>query len=302
MCERIVTIDIAPPTMMGEKARAYTVDLTHPRADARVAEVLAAEGATTLVHLAFLARPTAPAAWVHELESVGTRHVLVGAQESSVRKVVMASHTWLYGASRQNPNFIREDAPLAADPNEPYFADKIAAENEAARFAERAAGTLCTILRMAPIVGPNVGNLVTDLLARRFVPKMMGFDPLMQVLHEADAVRALKLAIDRDAAGPLNIVADGVVPLGMAITLAGRIALPIPHPVAESIAKVGYGAQLGSLPPSVFRYLRYLCVADGERARRKLGFIPTFTTREALLDFANAQRLRDVHLLEEAQP
>jgi UDP-glucose 4-epimerase len=33
-----------------------------------------------------------------------------------------------------------------------------------------------------------------------------------------------------------------------------------------------------------------------------MGFRPAYTTREALLDFTNAQRLRDVHLLQEPTP
>jgi UDP-glucose 4-epimerase len=41
-------------------------------------------------------------------------------------------------------------------------------------------------------------------------------------------------------------------------------------------------------------------VADGAKARVELGFRPAYTSREALLDFASAQRLRDVKLLSES--
>jgi UDP-glucose 4-epimerase len=46
-------------------------------------------------------------------------------------------------------------------------------------------------------------------------------------------------------------------------------------------------------------YLKYLCVADGERAATIMGFKPAYSTREAVLDFATAQHLRDVRLLNE---
>jgi UDP-glucose 4-epimerase len=59
-------------------------------------------------------------------------------------------------------------------------------------------------------------------------------------------------------------------------------------------------AQVADAPPTLLDYLQYLCVADGERARRYLGFTPAYSTREALLDFAGAQHMRDARLLTEA--
>ena len=38
-----------------------------------------------------------------------------------------------------------------------------------------------------------------------------GYDPLMQFLHEVDALSALKLAVLREAPGVFNIVGDGVL-------------------------------------------------------------------------------------------
>jgi UDP-glucose 4-epimerase len=50
-----------------------------------------------------------------------------------------------------------------------------------------------TVLRLAPILGPTVNNYLTRYLGRRVVPTLMGFDPLMQFLHEVDALAAFKL-------------------------------------------------------------------------------------------------------------
>jgi class 3 adenylate cyclase len=78
-----------------------------------------------------------------------------------------------------------------------------------------------------PVIGPTVKNYLSNYLARRFVPTMMGFDPLWQLLHEADAVAAFRLAILRDVPGTFNIVGDGVLPLTTIIKLAGRVATPV---------------------------------------------------------------------------
>ena len=84
------------------------------------------------------------------------------------------------------------------------------------------------------------------------------------------------------------------------IKLAGRVAFPIPHPIAGAMTAALWMAGLAEAPPTFLPYLRFLCVADGERAQREMGFRPAYTTREALLDFVSAQRLRDVKLLSEA--
>jgi UDP-glucose 4-epimerase len=297
---RVVAIDAGATPTAGRKTRSYEVDLTQPTAEARVAEILAAERVDAVAHLAFLSAPTHATAWAHELESVGTMHVTVAARHAQVRKLVLWSQTWLYGAHPSNPNFLTEKHPLRAPRGEPFFADKIEAEEQARKLAQRSPGTVVTILRTAPILGPTVSNVFTRYLARKVVPVMMGFDPLVQFLHEVDAIAALHVALLRDVPGTFNVVGDGVLPLSTVIKLAGRIALPVPHPVAESIAALGWIAQLVEAPPSFLKFLRFLCVADGQRAREALGFAPAYTSREALLDFVSAQRLRDVKLLTES--
>jgi UDP-glucose 4-epimerase len=226
----------------------------------------------------------------------------VAARQARIRKLVLWSNTWLYGAHPSNPNFLTEKHPLRAPTSEPYFADKIEAEEQARKLAQRAPGTVVTILRTAPILGPTVHNVVTRYLARKLCPTMMGFDPLLQFLHEIDAIEALRLALLRDVPGTFNVVGEGVIPLSTAIRLAGRVAVPIPHPIAETLAALGWVAQLVDAPPSFLKYLRFLCVADGQRAHTVMGFRPAHTSREALLDFVNAQRLRDVKLLSERTP
>jgi UDP-glucose 4-epimerase len=294
----IVALDLSAPITAGAKTRAYDVDLTSPTAEERASEIFSAERVDCVVHLAFLSSPTHARGWAHELESVGTMRLLNAARLASVRKLVLWSQTLLYGAHPTNPNFLSERHPLRAPLGEAFFADKVEAEAEANRFARRT-GNVVTILRTAAVVGPTVKNYLSNYLARRFVPTMMGFDPLWQLLHEADAVAAFRLAIMRDVPGTFNIVGDGVLPLTTIIKLAGRVATPVPHLLFPAVAGALWMAQLAEAPTAFLDYLRYVCVADGEKARAEMGFVPAYTTREALIDYASAQRLRDVRLLQE---
>lgn len=297
---RIIALDIKAPDTSGEKTRVVHVDLTAPGSVERVAKALSGEAVDTLVHLCFLSSPTHGTAWAHELESIGTMHLLNAARQVSPRKLILWSQTILYGAHPTNPNFLTERHPLRADTDEPFFADKIAAEREVSAFGAKAKGTVVTILRTAPIVGPTVKNYVTRFLAQRMVMTLLGFDPLWQFVHEVDAIAAFKLAIDRDFPGTFNIVGDGVLPLETVIKLAGRVAFPVFHPAADALVGALWAAQVAPVPPSFLRYLRYMCVADGDKAARVMGFRPAYSTREALLDYISAQRLRDARLLQDS--
>lgn len=298
--KRIVSIDVKPPATGGAKTAHYEVDLTRPRVVDRMAEILDREQVDTVVHLAFLHSPSKARAWAHELESIGTMNALTAVQQANVRKLILWSQTLLYGAHPTNPNFLTEKHPLRARRSEGYFADKIEAEAQAGRYAQRE-GKVVTTLRTAPILGPTVHNYLTQYLARRVVPTLMGFDPLIQFLHEVDAVAAFKLAIDRDVPGTFNIVGDGVLPLSTVIRLAGRLALPVPGPIASPMIGASWAMSLADAPASFLDYLRYVCVADGERAALEMGFQPAYSTREAVLDYANAQRLRDARLLRDVE-
>ena len=141
----------------------------------------------------------------------------------------------------------------------------------------------------------------TRWLSRRLVPTLLGFDPLVHFLHEMDAVAAFKVAIDREVPGIFNIVGDGVLPISTVIKLAGRLAVPLPRALLRQSMAALWLAGANEAPPAFTEFLRYICVADGRRARAELGFVPAFSTREAVLDFAGALRLREAKLLQEVR-
>src|SRR6478752_9092342 len=108
---RILAIDSKAPSTAGPKTRVYEAEMTNPAAEERLAEAFAAEEVDTVVHLAFLGSPTHASAYSHELESVGTMHVLNACRRTRVTKLVMWSQTLLYGAHPTNPNFLSEKHP-----------------------------------------------------------------------------------------------------------------------------------------------------------------------------------------------
>lgn len=295
--DRIVVLDIERPRAAGPKTAAYKLDLTQPTASARMSEVLRAERPHAVVHLAFLSTPTTAEAWAHELESVGTMHVLNACREVPIARLVTLSSTLLYGPHPENPNFLTEEHPLRGLRECAFVQDKIEAEEQVRRFAAERPETAVTVLRLATVLGPTARSWATRWLSHRFVPTLLGYDPLIQLLHEADALSSLKLALDVGAPGVFNVTGHGVLPLSTVVTLAGRMALPLPPFVLSRVTAALWLAGLADAPPPFVGLLRHLCVADGTKAKSALGFEPAYSTRDAVLDFGGALRLREARMM-----
>src|SRR5262249_52584941 len=156
----ILAIDLRLPPTAGAKTRFVYVDLTQPSAPTRIAEALIHCKASVLVHLAFLANPSHTRAWAHELEAIGTEHVLSACARAGTPKLILWSQTAVYGADPKNPNFLTEEHPLRGNPESRYVTDKVEAEAAFDRFAAEHPATVVTRLRTCTILGPHVQNFV----------------------------------------------------------------------------------------------------------------------------------------------
>jgi UDP-glucose 4-epimerase len=302
---RLVVIDAEPneggaASGVPVRARTYAVDRVEPQSSARIAEILGAEQIDTFVHLGFLEAPSRNQAYAHDLESVGTLHILNACREHPVQKFVLGSSTLLYGAHHDNPNFLAETHPLRGVKGTAFLADKIDAERQVEAFAREQRTPSVAVLRFAPILGPTVESFVTRWLSMARVPVLMGYDPLLQFVHEVDALAALKNAIESDLSGVFNVAGDGVLPLSTVVKVVGRRKLPLPHFLARRVAGALWALGVSEVPAPMLRYLRHVCVADTDRQRDELGDLSTYTTREAVSAFGAALRLREARLLTEA--
>lgn len=282
---RVLALDIRRPDLPPDliKTEHHQVDLTVPTVGSQLAGLL--RGVHTVIHGAFLSFPTHAASWAHELEDVGTMHVMDACAQVAPSRLMLLSTTMVYGASPSNPNWLSENAPLRGLPGSRYVTDKVRAEMQVARHAQEHPETSVTVLRFAPLLGPTVSNYVTRFFSRPLAPVLMGHDPLLQFVHESDAVQALKRAVDRDVEGPFNIVGDGVLPYSTVLALMGRVPMPMPHFVARRLYRALWATQIASTPAPFLDFLRYLCVADGARAERELGFRSHFDIQRAIQDF-----------------
>lgn len=288
---RVVGIDVRRPYRLEGRLRFHRVDLTDPTADGRLAEALERERVDVVVHAAFRTDPTPDVELDHELETIGSLHVMHACAAAKVARLVVASSTMLYGPYPDNPNFLTEDHPLRGHADAHSVQNRVEVEELLSAFVRRHPDVEVTVLRPCWIMGPSYWDHVVRYLARPVVPTVLGYDPLLQFVHEEDCLRAFELAVRERIPGVYNVVGREVLPLSTVLRLAGKRAVPVPAGVLYRLRDYASQATTGDRPAGFYDYLRYLWVADGERGWEAFGE-PEYTTREAWAAFVTSRRLR----------
>jgi UDP-glucose 4-epimerase len=283
--DAVVALDIAAPPTTLQKVRYRMVDLTLPGADQRLVDVFQEEHVDTVVHAAFFTTPRRDGAYSHELESIGTLHVSAAAAAGGVKHLLLRSYTAVYGARGQNPNFLTEERRPDTGARLAWVRDKLEAEEHAFSFARRYPGLGVSVLRFATLIGPGVHTFYTRIFSKRVVPVVLGYDPLVQLLHPDDALDAVVAALEHGPAGVVNVVPSSTITLLTALHLADKLTIAVPHVVAYPVAEMWWGSGLGEAPGGFIDYARFLFVADGEKARREIGFEARFSSRDALMAY-----------------
>ncbi len=289
---RVVGLDLSVPRSLEGRLSFHRVDLTEPTADTVVAEILDKERCDAVLHAAFFTDPHPDREYAHELEVIGSLNVMNAAAAAGVRKLVVTSTAQVYGPFPDNPNFLTEDHVLRAHPEGHAVQDRAEMEGLLRVFAERHPGIVVTSLRPCWVMGPSYDSFVTRHFQSSRVTTLLGFDPLMQFLHEEDLLDAVELALTREVAGPFNLAGDGVLPLSTLIHLAGKRTWPMPHPLLFRLSYLAAVRRTGDPPAAFYDYLRFLWVLDTARAKRELGFQPEYTTKEAWMSFVVNRRAR----------
>jgi UDP-glucose 4-epimerase len=286
--ERVIGVDTAPPRRADLELLGRTEFI---RADIRssvIGQVLASTGVDTVVHASVTANPHHAGGRVSmkELNVIGTMQLLAACQKSAtVERVVVKSTTAVYGASPRDPAVFTEDMAAKAVPRSGYGKDAIEVESYVRAFTRRRPDVGVTLLRFANFVGPQVGTTLTRYLALPIVPTAFGYDPRLQVLHEADAVEVLRRSALLDKPGVFNVAGGGAVLLSQAIRRAGRVAVPLPPPAVTLVSEFLRRTGRADFSRDQLQFLTFGRVVDIAKLETEFGYTPAFTTEQALEAF-----------------
>ena len=264
------------------------------------------DGADVAVHLAFAIFGDREESRRINLE--GSRNAFEAAIEAGVKRLVYASSVAAYGFHPENPQPLTEDVPARGSESFYYSAQKAELE---ATLDDLLTGAEVDayVFRPCIVAGPRAPMLIEKFVegARLGDPlpvlrRGLGHLPLarpvlpdlgvsLQLVHHDDVARALAAAIaGKGKPGAYNLAGEGEIGIGEIARALGWRTVPVPDPA------VGLGAALAGrlsfLSPQLewASALRTPVLMDTSKARRELGWEPSFDAAETLLQTAVSAR------------
>jgi UDP-glucose 4-epimerase len=234
-----------------------------------------------VVHLGVMHDLRASSREHHTWNVVAFQKLLEYVAQYQVPKLVVLSSANVYGPSPDNPQFLTEDAPLLGAQHFSEIRDLVEVDILAQSFFWKHPEIETVVLRPCHILG-TVKNAPSNYLRLARPLSLMGFDPMVQVVHQRDVAHAMKLALLPGMKGIFNIKGPSEIPLSRIFRILGKRATPVPGSVMTPVLNGLWRYRLTSFPTPELDHIRYVCMVDDTRAREVLGFAPRFSLEETV--------------------
>jgi len=259
-------------------------DIDHERLDLRrkkLRDVFRGGDVDAVIHLGVMHDPRASAAEHHSWNVEGFTKLLDYVAQFRVPKLVVLSSANVYGPQPHNPQFLTEEAPLLGGARFSEIRDLIEVDMLAQSFFWKHPDVQTVILRPVHILG-RVRNAASNFLRLPRVPTLLGYDPMVQVIHEQDVVAAIVAALAPGARGIFNVAGPEPMPLSRVLRILDRPTLPMPYTLAKGLINRMFALRLTSFPAPELDHIRYVCMVDDHRAREELGYAPQYDAGETV--------------------
>ena len=281
---QVVAIDIRPLPLPFHNVASERLDITHSLHGA-----FRDHKVDRVVHLAFVSKPGRNRREIQSIREAnlnGTKNVLKACHVSKVRNLVYLSTHTIYGAHKDNPIPITEDAPLRPPIDFQYSHDKALCEGMVREFAQETPEVNVSILRSCVVMGPGADNFVTRSFFRPLLLGVMGFDPPLQFVHEHDMAKLLHLVLMEPLKGVFNVAGLQVVHYTRMAHLARSKLVFLPSIMAYPLTQMTWkmGIQKSS-PATGLDFIRYPMVLSTGKLKKETGFQFSYTSEEALMSY-----------------
>ena len=264
-------------------------DIKHLRLDLRrksAINTIKREKPNIIIHLGVLRNPRkhkGKEKAIH-LNIESTSKLMALAQKIKVRKFVFLSSANLYGPSSTSSGFLTEDTPLHGANRSPEIRDLVSLDMMLQGLFWKAPNMETIILRPVHIVGPDLNNAPSRYLRQPNVPTIMGFDPVIQMIHQDDMVRAIRASLKPKLQGIYNVAGQGQAPLSRVLMFLGKRAFPVPGFIFRGALQRAFKYNLTNYPPGELDHLKYSCLVDDARTQKDMKFTAEKSMTDTLID------------------
>jgi nucleoside-diphosphate-sugar epimerase len=211
----------------------------------------------------------------------GTAALLEVARAARVSRVVLVTSADVYGAVVGNAVPLPDDAPVRATAGDDLLGDHVEVE----RLAASARGLRVATIRPATVVGGRFGASYDGALLRQLsAPRLLaarGTEPLWQLCHADDLVRAIEVVVASDLDGPLPVACEGAMPQAQVERMAGKRRVELPASIALGTAERLHRLGVSTASPRELDHLLAPVVVASARLR-EAGWSPQWTNEAAL--------------------
>jgi UDP-glucose 4-epimerase len=245
-------------------------------------EVMRSERPHAVVHLGVKRDLRGDERARHDLNVRGTKRLLDHCAAFGVAQLVVISTSTVYGAAPENPLYMREDEPLSASRSYPEMRDRVEVDALATAFVWRVADVRTAVLRPVHVLGPHATGMLAEYLRRARPPTVLGYDPLMQLIHEDDWAESIALALTRQLRGVFNVTGAGQLPLRTAISEVGSEPFALPEFLLRPWIRASFAAGLVPWPEGAIDLVKYPLVISGDAFALETGWKPLYSLKETL--------------------
>ncbi len=217
-----------------------------------------------------------------DLNVIGSSKVMTLCLKYEVRRLVVLSTFHIYGAHPHNHIPIFEEDPLRAGTGFPQLGDAIQLDSQSVMWIWRHPEVQIAVLRPCNVVGPSISNAISRFLRHDVKPSILGFNPMVQFIHQDDMVEALLAVAGSSQVGVFNVAGKESIPWRDALKLCGGTLVPVPADFAAFALKV-LRTFTTALPPYMVNFTKYPCIISDEALRSAFGWEPKVDIRETLL-------------------
>jgi UDP-glucose 4-epimerase len=248
----------------------------------------------TIVHAAFVVRPTHDVARMWRTNVEGTRQVLRSARDCGVRHLIYLSSATVYGPQADGSVPFVETQGLNPHPGFAYAESKVA--TEVLVDTARATGVIpsITVLRPCFVVGGGSDNPLFEHLARRWVilPRTKA---ALQLTHVNDLTSIIRTIIAESVSGVFNVAGTGALTPMEMVQRIGGTPVPFPPALLRTLNSMAWRTHAGFLTPapsSALVLLEKPWMIDAGALRREVGYRLQYTTEGAFETLAAQLRHR----------
>jgi len=257
-------------------------------------------GADAVILLAWLIQPSRDLnkLWMTNVE--GSIRAARAVAEAGVPALLYASSVGTYSPGPKD-RAVDESWPVDGIPTSYYSRQKAEVERRLNRFESQNPDVRVVRIRNGLTFKREAAEGIRRLFGGPFFPSVLARPEFInlvpeienlrsQVVHSYDVGEAYRLALLGEVSGAFNIAADPVLDAREIARILNARPVPVPVRLARAGARLSWQLRLQPVPEGWLDMALNVPVMDTTRARQELGWTPSYSSAEALLDLLEGLR------------